>query len=72
MKTSYSRAWEMQACISDILTYGEYGDDITEPYIINQILAVNFPQQGARITPTSAPSNESVGEWGRRNDRMGR
>ena len=75
MKNSYSRAWGMRAfhtCIYDILTYREYGDDITEPYIINQSLGINHPQQGARITPTSAPSNESVEEWRRRNERMGR
>ena len=27
-----------------------------------QILGINYPHQGARITPTSVPSNESVGE----------
>ena len=53
--------------ISEISTYIEYGDDITDPYIINQIFGINHPQQGARITPTSAPSNESVGECRRRN-----
>ena len=26
-----------------------------------QILGINYPQQGTRITPTSASSNESVG-----------
>ena len=75
MKTSYSRAWEMRSfhtCISDISTYREYGDDITYPYIINQIFGINHPQQGARITPTSAPSIVSVGKWRRRNERMGR
>ena len=75
MKTSYSRAWGMRAfhtCISDISIYREYGDDIIELYIINQSFGINHPQQGARITPTSAPSNESVGngegmrEWGDR------
>ena len=24
-------------------------------------ICINYPQQGARITPTSMPSNESVG-----------
>ena len=63
MKTSYSRAWgmrEFHTCIYDIFNYREYGDDIKEPYIINQILGINHPQQDARITPTSAPLNESV------------
>jgi len=75
MKTSYSRAWGMRAfhtCISDISTYREYGYYITNTYIINQILGINHPQQGAIITPTSAPSNVSVGKWRRRNERMGR
>ena len=70
MKTSYSRAWGMRSfhtCIDDILNYIEYGYDITDPYIINQILVVNYPRQGVRITPTSVPSNESV-----ENERMGR
>ena len=49
-------------CIYDISTYREYGYDIIEPYIINKIFGINYPQQGARITPTSAPSNVSV--WG--------
>ena len=65
MKTSYSRAWEMQdfrTCIYDIWDYRAYGYDIIEPYIINKILGIKHPQQGAIITPTSAPSNESVGE----------
>ena len=76
MQTSYSRAWGMRAfntCIYDISTYREYGYDIIETYIINQILGINHPQQGVRITPTSASSNESVGngeegmrEWGER------
>ena len=63
MKTSYSRAWGMRAfhtCISDILTYIEYGDSIKDPYIVNQIFVINHPKQDVRITPTSAPSNESV------------
>ena len=69
MKTSYSRAWGMQGfhtCIYDIFNYREYGDDIKEPYITNQIFGINLPQQGA------TPSNESVGEWRRRNERIGR
>ena len=75
MKTSYSRARRMQdfhTCTYDILTYIEYGDDITEPYIINKIFGINHPQQGTRITPTSAASIMSVGKWRRRNQRMGR
>ena len=63
MKTSYSRAWGMRAfhtCIYDIYTYIEYGDAIKDPYIINQIFVINHPKQDVRITPTSAPSNESV------------
>ena len=75
MKTSYSRAWGMQSfhtCISEISTYKAYGDYITDPYIINESLGINHPQQGARITPTSAPSIVSVGEWRRRNERMGK
>ena len=65
MKTSYSRAWGMRAihtCIYEISTYIAYGDDITEPYIINQSLAINHPQQGAIITPASAQSIVSVGK----------
>ena len=58
-------------CTLDISTYRAYGHEITEPYIINQSLGINYPQQGARITPTSAPSNVSVGEWRRRNERIG-
>ena len=75
MKTSYSRAWGMRAfhtCIYDTLTYRACGDDITETYIINQSLDINHPQQGAKITPSSAPSNVSVGKWRRRNGRVGR
>ena len=52
----------LHTCISNISTFREYGYDITDPYIINQILGIKHPQQGARITPTSAPSNESVGK----------
>ena len=65
--------WASNICIIDISTYREYEDDIKDPYIINKILGINYPQQGARITPTSAPSNGSVGngeegmrEWGDR------
>ena len=75
MKTSSSRAWGMRAfhtCISDISTYRLYGDDITDTYLINKIFGINHPHQGARITPTSAPSIVSVGKWRRRNERMGR
>ena len=75
MKTSYSRAWGMRVfhtCNSEISTYREYGDYIIDPYIINQIFCINHPQQGARITPESAPSIVSVGKWRRRNERMGR
>ena len=75
MKTSYSRVWGMwdfHTCIYKISTYRSYGDDITETYIINQILGINHPQQSTRITPTSASSNEGVAEWRRRNKRMGR
>ena len=75
MKTSYLRARRMRAfhtCIYEISNYREYGDDITDPYIINQIFSINYPYQGGRITLTSAPLNESVGEWRRRNERMGR
>ena len=64
MKTSYSRAWGMQAfhtCISNISTYIEYGDDISEPYIIYPILGIKYPHQSARTTPTSAPSTWECG-----------
>ena len=59
-------------CILDISTYISYVHDIKYLYIINQNFGINYPQQGARITPTSAPSNVSVGEWRRRNERIGR
>ena len=75
MKTSYSRAQGMRAfhtCIYDITNYIAYWYDITDSYIINQIFGFNHPHQGPIITPTSEPSNESVGEWRRRNERMGR
>ena len=75
MKTSYSRAQGMQAFhtyISDISNYIAYIDDIIYPYIINQIFLINHPQQGTRITPTSASSIVSVGKWRRMNERMGR
>ena len=49
-------------CILDISTYRAYGHEITKPYIINESFGINYPQQGARITPTSAPPNVSVGE----------
>ena len=75
MKTSYSRAWGMRAFhtyISNISNYIEHGDDITDPYIINQIFGINHPQQGTIITSTSAPSIMSVGKWRRMNERIGR
>ena len=58
--------------ILDIYTYKSYVNYITETYIINQILGINYSQKGTRITPTSVPSNVSVGEWRRRNERIGR
>ena len=75
MKTSYSRAWGMQAFhgyIYEILNYRAYGHDITYPYIIHQIFGINYPHQITSTTPTSASSNVSVGEWIRRNERIGR
>ena len=75
MKTSYSRVWRMQGfhtCICEISNHRAYGDDIIDPYITDQIFSINYPYQGARITPTIAPSNESVWEWRRRNEQMGR
>ena len=74
MKTSYSRARGMRAfhtCIYEISTYKEYGYDIIDISIIDQILVINYPQQGTIITPTSAPSNVSAGKWRRRNARIG-
>ena len=65
MKTSYSRAWGMQAfrtCIYDISTYISYRNDIIYPYIIDQIFGINYTQQSASSTPTSAPSTQECGE----------
>ena len=57
-----SYGFDLPMFILDILTYRSYGKEITKPYIINKIFGINYPQQGARITPTSVPSNVSVGE----------
>ena len=64
MKTSYSRAWGMQAfhtCIYDISTYIEYGNNITEINIIYPILSITWSHPSASTSPTSAPSHESMG-----------
>ena len=71
MKTSYSRAWGMQAfrtCIYDISTYISYGNEIREPYIIYKILGIKYTQQSTSTTPTSVPSTLECGgmekkEW---------
>ena len=59
MKTSYSKAWGMQAfhtCIFDISSYIEYGNDIIDPYIIYPIFGIKYPPKSTSTTPTSAPS----------------
>ena len=55
-------------CIYDILNYREYGDELTNPYIIYPILGIKYPQQSASTTPISAPSTWECGgmkksEW---------
>ena len=55
------RIQDFHTCISDISTYKEFGNDIIEPLIMYQILCINYTQQSASTTPTSAPSHESMG-----------